>query len=172
MAVAKSVNAATYYAFDPAWNLNTPSSVRYQFDGSKYDGQYFYGDPHSPISCVNTVSSEALLIGPTGLSGLLLLVVGAMLLLLLGSLILTIMSPPVTLNPLDPVSVLLVAQNSPPSHEADGGCLGNVNQAQGRSAKIQYRAVSDQHLAFVFNAAYLDPPRLGRMYGALPSKAA
>ncbi|KAK4703169.1 hypothetical protein P7C70_g3049, partial [Phenoliferia sp. Uapishka_3] len=156
MAVSKMVTAETWYA-TMTQNLT--------YIGLGTNGYFSDGLPANLSLLPNTVVSDALGIGPTGISALLIFVVGLVVVLLLASLVLAVAFPPVTLNPLDPVSVLLVAQNSPPALAADGGCLGDVNQVRSKGDRIQYRAVNNQHLAFVFGPSDYDQPKLGRMYG-------
>ncbi|KAM0754291.1 hypothetical protein T439DRAFT_354010 [Meredithblackwellia eburnea MCA 4105] len=113
------------------------------------------------LTADSTATSDAIVIGPTGHSAALVIIFTFMLLCF--ALWITIQAPPVTFNPLDPVSVLLVAQNSPPSIGADGGCLGEVSQVRDPNVSIQYRAVNNQHLAFVFGENYYEPPKFGRL---------
>ncbi|KAM0756075.1 hypothetical protein T439DRAFT_351799 [Meredithblackwellia eburnea MCA 4105] len=156
MAVAKLVNAETYYAVDSVYPKNGT----------------FGGDQSvpnlSPYSA--KITSDALVIGPQGYTSLLLIVVGVMLAFLVASVIIAILFPPVSLNPLDPVSVLLVAQNSPPSLSADGGCLGDVDQVRSKEDLIQYRAVNNQHLSFIFGPSFYEKPQFGRMYGTVTGR--
>ncbi|KAM0755501.1 hypothetical protein T439DRAFT_351287 [Meredithblackwellia eburnea MCA 4105] len=164
MGITKLVNTNTIYGTDPTWLAET--------------GDYFTGYNNTDGTAAKMVlnvlpvqaKSDALVIGPTGYTALLIIVIGLMFVLLCGALGVAFAAPPVTLNPLDPVSVLLVAQNSPPSVGADGGCLGNVSQVRDENVPIQYRAVNNQHLAFVFGENYYEPPQFGRMYGRLSEK--
>ncbi|KAM0749086.1 hypothetical protein T439DRAFT_327582 [Meredithblackwellia eburnea MCA 4105] len=151
MAVAKKINAETYYAVGESMSSIAGQSVQL----SAY---------------TNTVASDALVVGPSGYSALYLVVMGLQLLALVICVALAIRFPPVSLNPLDPVSVLLVAQNSPPSIMADGGCLGDVDQVRSAGAKITYRAVNNQHLGFVFGPSYYEAPKFGRMYGSISAE--
>ncbi|KAM0747607.1 hypothetical protein T439DRAFT_328832 [Meredithblackwellia eburnea MCA 4105] len=155
MSITKLVNTNTIYDGDPAW-INQTSFIGYN---SANGSRVSMIQNHLPAQAI----SDALVIGPSGYTALLLIVMGLMFILLCGALVVALSAPPVTLNPLDPVSVLLVAQNSPPSIGADGGCLGNVSQVRDENVPIQYRAVNSQHLAFVFGDNYYEAPKFGRM---------
>ncbi|KAL8286964.1 hypothetical protein RQP46_003970 [Phenoliferia psychrophenolica] len=88
-------------------------------------------------------------VGPNGWENLYLGVVAAMWLAVLLALVVSLRNPPVSLDPLDPISMLLVAQNSPPSAELEGGCTGDVDRLHSRKVKMRLRAVDSERLGFV-----------------------
>ncbi|KAM0747597.1 hypothetical protein T439DRAFT_92568 [Meredithblackwellia eburnea MCA 4105] len=161
MGMTKLMNTNTIFDLGPASEWTT------QVQGSFLN--YTSPDGSALPMVVNHLSvqakSDALVVGPSGYTAALLIVIGVMFVLLCGALGVALAAPPVALNPLDPVSVLLIAQNSPPSARADGGCLGNVSQVRDQKVPIQYRAVNSQHLAFIFGENNYATPLFGRMYG-------
>ncbi|KAM0755975.1 hypothetical protein T439DRAFT_320669 [Meredithblackwellia eburnea MCA 4105] len=92
-----------------------------------------------------------------------------LLIILIISLLSVLRYRPVPMNPLDPISMMLIAQNSPATPHADGACMGELEHARTPKEKIRYRALNQQHLGFVWGPSTYDPPVLGRMYGSTHS---
>ncbi|KAL8293117.1 hypothetical protein RQP46_000811 [Phenoliferia psychrophenolica] len=125
--LAKVVNTETYHSL-------------YENPGNRTDGKVAGTTPY-----YTELSSTAVWIGPRGYNRLWLAIIGGMFICLLVAFCLTARFRPVTLNPLNPVSVLLVAQNSPTTPLADGGCLGDVDQVRATAdTRIRFRAVNNQ----------------------------
>ncbi|KAL8292727.1 hypothetical protein RQP46_001339 [Phenoliferia psychrophenolica] len=121
------------------------------------------------------IQLSCLKVGPSGWETLYLGVVAAMWLAVLLALAVSLRNPPVSLDPLDPISMLLVAQNSPPSSELEGGCTGDVDRLHSRKVKMRLRAVDSDHLGFVYGdereLAALPSPVIGRSYGRLSRRS-
>ncbi|KAL8277811.1 hypothetical protein RQP46_009794 [Phenoliferia psychrophenolica] len=96
------------------------------------------------------ITCTCLKVGPDSWEALYLGVVAAMWLAVLLALAVSIHHPPVSLDPLDPISMLLIAQNSPPSAELEGGCTGDVDRLRSRNVKMRLCAVDSERLGFVF----------------------
>ncbi|KAK4703547.1 hypothetical protein P7C70_g2673, partial [Phenoliferia sp. Uapishka_3] len=116
------------------------------------------------------VSSLALRIGPSGWSVLYNGVVAAMWVAVVFALRISSVHRPVTLDPLDPISVLLVAHNSPPAAELNGGGTGDLDQLATHKVNMRLRALDPDHLGFVYGEregaiANYPGPVVGQRYG-------
>ncbi|KAL8278901.1 hypothetical protein RQP46_008772 [Phenoliferia psychrophenolica] len=142
---------------------------------SQETSEYFEDRAELPDSNVTlgrtSVTSDALKIGPSGWNVLYIAVIAGMWVAVLFALRISYLDRPVSLDPLDPISILLVAQNSPPSAELDGGCTGDADQLRSREVNMRLCAIEPDHLGFVYGhgskVASFPGPVLGQKYGRL-----